>query len=150
MLTSAGFAFLHFAAVFVLVGALFYQWATLSRAPTWAEARRIQLCDNAYGLSAGVLLVVGLLRVYLFEKGAEYYFSNAFFLLKLALFILGGLLSIYPTLRFLAWRRQTRQGLPPLLSEREFSAITIILRLELGIVLLIALCASLMARGISL
>ena len=57
-----------------------------------------------------MLLVVGLLRVYYFEKGAAFYFGNAFFIAKLALFIVVGLLSIYPTLEFSAWRKALKQA----------------------------------------
>jgi putative membrane protein len=41
-------------------------------------------------------------------KGAAYYMVNAFFWTKMGLFVAVGLLSIAPTLRFLAWRRQLR------------------------------------------
>ena len=56
------------------------------------------------GIAAGVLLVVGLVRVVWLEKGAAYYFANHAFLTKLTLFIVVGLLSIVPTLEFLSWR----------------------------------------------
>ena len=69
-----------------------------------------------FGISAGILLVVGLMRVYYFEKGATYYFHTWTFLAKLTLFILIGLLSIVPTLEFLSWRAAVRQGQAPTVS----------------------------------
>jgi putative membrane protein len=92
------------------------------------------------GISAGVLLVVGLLRVFYFEKGAAFYFHNAAFIAKLVLFVLVALLSIYPTLKFLSWKK----GLDP----ASVPAIRRILHLELAGVVLILLFAALMARGI--
>jgi len=63
---------------------------------TLASARRLQVTDLVLGIAAGALLVVGLLRVFFFEKGAEYYFHSHAFLAKFSLFIVIGLLSIIP------------------------------------------------------
>jgi putative membrane protein len=57
-------------------------------------------------------------------------------------------LSIYPTIRFIKWRAQTSQGVAPVVGASEYRRIIVMLRLELGLLLAMALCASLMARGI--
>lgn len=150
MVISAIFAFLHFLAVFAIFATVFLEWQTMSPAPTHAEARRIQRCDTWFGIAAGVVLVVGLLRVFYFEKGKAFYFANPFFNAKLTLFVLVGLLSIYPTVRFLKWREQTRQGLAPIVSPDEYRRIMLMLRAEMALLLGLALCASLMARGVGL
>jgi putative membrane protein len=150
MMTSAIFAFLHFLAVFGIFATLFLEWQTMSPAPTHAEARRIQRCDGWFGIFATLVLVVGTLRVFFFEKGKAFYLSNPFFHAKLTLFIVIGLLSIYPTIRFLKWRAQTKQGLAPNVSADEYRRIMIMLRAELVLLLGMALFASLMARGIGL
>ena len=150
MATSALFAFLHFLAVFGVFATVFLQWQTMSPAPSRAEALRIQRCDRWYGMFALMLVVVGLLRVYYFEKGREFYFSNPFFNVKMTLFVLVGLLSIYPTVRFIKWRAQTRQGAAPVVSADQHRRIMWVLRAELLLLLGAAICASLMARGIGL
>jgi putative membrane protein len=150
VLISAFFAFLHFFAVFGIVSAVFFQWFTMSKAPSCIEAKRIQLCDRWYGVFSVVLLVVGFLRVLYFEKGKDFYFSSPFFRLKLALFLVLGLLSIYPTVKFISWRKETSLEKPPIIPERQYTAISRILNLELLVLLAIALCASLMARGLGL
>jgi putative membrane protein len=150
MATSALFAFLHFFAVFGVFATVFLEWQTMSPAPTRAEALRIQRCDRWYGMFAMTLVVVGLLRVYYFEKGRAFYFSNPIFNAKMTLFVLVGLLSIYPTLRFIRWRAQTRQGAAPVVSADEYRRIMMVLRTELFLLLCAAICASLMARGIGL
>ena len=150
MVISAVFAFFHFFAVFGIFATVFVEWQTMSRTPTYAEARRIQLCDKWFGIFAGVVLVVGLLRVFYFEKGKAFYTSNPFFHAKLMLFVLVGLLSIYPTVRFIKWRAQTNQGLAPAVSADEHKRIMVVLRAELVLLLGMALCASLMARAVSL
>jgi len=150
VIISALFAFLHFVAVFGIVATVFLEWQTMSAAPTHAEARRMQLCDRWYGIFAALVLIVGFLRVYYFEKGSAFYSGNPFFRAKLTLFILVGLLSIYPTVRFIKWRPQTRQGAAPRVAEGEYGRIMFALRAELVLLLGMALCASLMARGIGL
>ena len=150
MVIRAIFAFLHFAAVFGIVATLFLEWQTISRTPTLAEAKRIQVCDRWYGLCAMAVLVIGFLRVFYFEKGQAFYFASPFFHAKLTLFILIGLLSIYPTVRFIKWRVPIAQGLSPMLDEKEYTWIVMALRAELVLLLGMALCASLMARGVEL
>jgi len=150
MVTSAFFAFLHFVAVFGVVATVFLEWQTMSPAPTHAEALRLQRCDRLYGQFAMLLVVVGLLRVYFFEKGKAFYFGNPVFNAKMTLFVLVGLVSIYPTVRFIKWRAQTRQGAAPLVSAKEYGRIMMSLRIELLLLLGTALCASLMARGVGL
>ena len=112
------------------------------------SARKLRALDAVYGASAGLLLIVGLLRVFYFEKGAAFYFGNAFFIAKLTLFIIVGLLSIYPTLQFAAWRKALKVGQLPPVDESRLHAIRRIIHWELAGIALILLCAALMARGI--
>ena len=150
MVTSSAFAFLHFLAVFGIFAAIFLEWQTMSPAPSHAEATRIQRSDRWYGILAGVVLVVGFLRVYYFEKGKDFYVANPWFHAKLTLFLVIGLLSIYPTVRFIKWRAQTKQGLAPAVTATEYRRIIAVLRAELVLLLAMAVCASLMARGVGL
>ena len=148
MIVSALFAFLHFVAVFGIFGTVFLEWQTMSPNPSYAEAKRIQLCDRWYGIFAGIVLIVGFLRVYYFEKGHAFYTASPFFHAKLTLFVLVGLLSIYPTVRFIRWRPQTSKGQAPVVSAQEYRRIINVLRAELLLLLGMALCASLMARAV--
>ena len=100
------FAFLHHIAAFTLFAALVVELILIREVLTVGTARRLQVADMVFGISAGVLIVVGLLRVFYFEKGAYYYFHTWTFIAKLALFVIIGLVSIIPTLEFLSWRRQ--------------------------------------------
>jgi len=149
MIINSLIAFLHFIAAFGIACTLFFEWLTFSKSPTYIEAKRIQQCDRWYGILAGIILVAGFLRVYYFEKGSAYYFSNPFFLVKLCLFLIVGLLSVYPTIKFIAWRKDMRTGQPPVISDKEFTAISFILNLELCLLAALVLSASLMARGVS-
>jgi putative membrane protein len=150
MVIGASFAFLHFVAVFGIVSAIALEWQTMSRNPSYAEARRLQRCDQWYGIFALVVLIVGFLRVFYFEKGPAFYMASPFFQAKIALFILVGLLSIYPTMRFRKWRPHTSKGEAPAISEEEYRRIMLFLRTELVLLLGVALCASLMSRAVGL
>jgi len=137
---SAFFAFLHHVAAFALVAALVVEFVLIRDELSPTVVRKLARADMVLGISAGILLVVGLLRVFYFEKGAAYYFHSATFIAKLALFILVALLSIYPTVRFLSWRKGIDAASVP--------AVRRILHLELVGVVLILLFAALMADGI--
>lgn len=145
---AAFFAFLHHLAAFALVAALTAELVLLRNELTVENARRILRFDIAYGISAGVLLVAGLLRVFHFEKGAAYYFQSAPFLAKLALFAAVGLLSIVPTREFLSWRKALRRGGIPVGDPRRLKTIRSVIHWELVCLVPILVFAVLMARGI--
>ena len=145
---SALFAYLHHLAAFALVACLAIEFVLIRGELGMVGARRLQRVDMVFGLSSGIVLLVGLLRVFYFEKGASYYFHSWPFLAKLVLFLAVGLLSIPPTMEFLSWSRQLRQGQAPSLSEARRRRLKAFMHLELAGVALILLCAVLMARGI--
>jgi putative membrane protein len=148
MIASSLFAFLHFVAAFGIVATVVVEWLTFSKTPSLAEARRIQFVDRWYGIFAGVILIVGFLRVYYFEKGSEFYFSSPFFMVKMTLFAIAGLLSIYPTVKYIQWGKDTKQNRAPVIGDQEYSRIALVLKIEMALLLGIVLSASLMARGI--
>ena len=149
-MTSAIMAFLHHLAAFTLTGAIIYELVAFHKDLTLAEARRIQRMDIVYGISAGVVLIVGLLRVFNFEKGAPFYAQNLFFWTKMAGFALVALLSIYPTVRFLSWIKSFAKNEPPQMTDQEVSTIKLILRLEMVGIAIILLSAALMASGVGM
>ena len=149
-MNSAIMAFLHHLAAFTLVGTLLYEHTAFRKDLTFAEARRLQRMDLVYGISAGVVLIIGLLRVFYFEKGAPFYAQNLFFWTKMAGFALVALLSIYPTIRFLSWNKFFAKNQVPEISDRDAARIKLILRLELVAIAVIILSAALMARGIGM
>lgn len=142
------FAFLHHAAAFMLVASLAIERAALSGSFTLDAARQLLRADRAYGIAAGVILIVGGLRVGLFEKTPVYYAHSVPFILKVALFIAVGLLSIWPTLQFLSWRGALAQGVLPQVAPATLARLHRIVRIELALAGLIILCAALMAKGV--
>jgi putative membrane protein len=87
------------------------------------------------------------LRVFFFEKGSAYYFSNTWFLLKLGLFVAAALISIYPTVQFIRWGSELEQGIAPGLDGAAVKRLKRAIHWELVLIAAILLCASLMAKG---
>ena len=145
--SSAFMAFVHHAAAFTLVSALAVEVALFKPPLSLIQAQRLVRTDMLFGVSAGVLLVVGLLRVAYFETGPAYYWHDGFFLLKFAAFLLAALVSIYPTVIFLSWNQTLRAGTAPEISTERARRVRMCLMLELAAILIILLCAALMARG---
>ena len=144
------FAFLHHIAAFTLFAALVVELILIREVLTVGTARRLQVADMVFGISAGVLIVIGLLRVFYFEKGATYYFHTWTFITKLALFLIIGLVSIIPTLEFLSWRKAVKQGQAPSVSPERLSTLRSIIHWELVGIVVIILMAALMAKGVGL
>ena len=149
-MTSALMAFLHHVFAFTLTACLVYEFATYHKNMSIEEARRIQKVDLTYGISAGLLLIVGLLRVFFFEKGVNFYIHSPFFWVKMAAFAIVGLLSIDPTIRYIRWNKLLKENQPPATSEAEFKRTRFLLWLEVIGLVIILFSAALMARGIGM
>jgi putative membrane protein len=141
------FAFLHHVAAFALVSSLSLELMLVHQPLTLANARRLMRIDAVLGASAGLLLVVGLLRVFVFEKSPDYYFSNLAFVIKLGVFIALASLSLLPTLEFLSWRKAVRAGHLPDIDERRLRKVQAVIHGELAGIVVILLCAAVIAKG---
>jgi putative membrane protein len=146
MTTTIALAFVHHAAAFIVVGALMTELVVLRNDLTVASARSVLRMDTAYGVAALVLLIAGLLRVFYTEKGAAYYFASGPFLTKLTLFVIVGLLSIYPTMTFLGWRKALRDQRVPELDPGVRRKVRMLIHIELTLLFVIMLMAVMMAR----
>jgi putative membrane protein len=147
MYMTAVMAFLHHLSAFTVVGALVAEVVLFKPPLNIVQARRLQRTDNLFGISAGVLLVIGLLRVFYFEKGAGYYFTDAFFLTKLLAFLAAAGISIYPTVLFLSWSKALKEGVVPEMSATQVRRTRMCLMLEMTAIVVILFCAPFMARG---
>lgn len=150
------FAFLHHLFAFTLVAAIAVEFVLIGQAQpdaqgnsglTHAIAKRLVAADAVLGIAAGLLLAVGLCRVFFFEKGETYYFHNHAFLAKLSVFIVVGLLSIMPTLEFLSWRGALNTGQAPKADPGKLRFIKKFIHGELAAIVIILACAAIMARG---
>lgn len=134
----------HFIAVFAIVGAIFAEQFLISKTMTRSEIKRISKVDAIYGLGALVVLLAGFALWFWVGKPASFYSRNWIFHTKLTLFIVLGLMSIYPTVFFFKNRKgddlETMIEVP--------SMVIILLRLELVLIIIMPLLASYMSLGI--
>ncbi len=140
-------AYLHYLSIFVLFALLSIEHLQFKLPLDLTRARRLVIIDLAYGMAAGAVLLTGLARVIWYGKGTAYYLGNSLFHAKVGLFVVVAVLSILPTFVFLNWRNQLKAGQVPLVSPRQAKLVTMVIRLELLLLLIIPLLAVLMARG---
>ena len=146
MLTDLLLAAAHHLLVFALVAMLVAE-AILLRGPLDnAGIQRLARLDGGYGASAGLLLVVGLCRIAFGVKAHDFYLHNPWFHAKLGMFVLVGLLSILPTMRFLRWRKAQRANPGFVPDAAQLASLRTILRIELALLAAIFVLAAAMAR----
>src|SRR5690348_11149819 len=118
-MTDLILAIIHHLLVFSLAAILAAELAMIRPGLAGAGLRRLGIADLHYGALAGAILVVGFLRVFYGVKGPAAYLPNPFFWAKIGTFAVVGLLSVPPTIRILAWRRQARADPAFALSEAD-------------------------------
>jgi len=141
-------AFIHHVAAFLIVATLMVELVVLKSELTVTSARSVLRMDMVYGVAALVLLAVGFVRVFHTEKGPAYYFDSGPFLVKLGLFLAVGLLSIYPTITFMGWRKALRAGRVPEFEAGTRRKIRMLVHIELTLLFIIMLMAIMTARGV--
>lgn len=144
MYTEIIVRYLHFIGIFTWVSALAAQWLLLQPVLTRRAIQRLAKIDMVYGLSAVLVVGMGLTLWFGVGKPAEFYNTNGIFHLKVTLAVLVGLLSIIPTIFF---ARQRKGNAPEELVEVP-AKIKRIVTLELILMAIIPLLATLMAAGI--
>lgn len=144
MTTELLLRYLHFISVFTIVGTVVSEHLLLKKEMSRGELSRLSRVDAVYGLAALTLVTVGLtLWLGGYGKPTEFYSKNGVFHAKLTLFILVGLLSIYPTVFFIRSRKGDSAEVV-----KVPAIIFWLLRVELLLLSVIPLLAVLMARGI--
>ena len=138
--------YLHFLSILTIAATVLGEYLLLKPVMTRKEIGRLSKIDAFYGLAAIVLLGAGLTLWFGgISKPTFYYSKNWIFHLKVGLFALVGILSIYPTVFFIKQRKGDAAETIDIPSKLIW-----MIRLELILLLIIPLLATLMARGIGL
>ena len=148
MWLDAALAYLHFIAIFVLFAFLTVQAVVLKRP---LDQRAVQILARADSWAAGAaaaVLLTGFLRAGLGAKGGDFYFSAWPIYVKIALFVIVGLMSIKPTLAYIQWRRAYERDAAWSVPQAEHGLVRKIVMAEVHIAALIPLVAVIMARGL--
>lgn len=138
--------YLHFAGIITLFASLVIEYVLFKPQLSIEKRVLIRKADAYYGLASVIILATGFMKAFMYGKGADYYFHNTFIWLKLILFTIIGLLSIYPTVVFFKWKKLNDSDL--VLQEKQYKGIKRIILLELLLAFFIPLFATLMARGL--
>jgi putative membrane protein len=141
-MTMVLFNYGHFLGLAAFAAALAVELTLFRRRVDGRTARRLAMADLVYGLAAALVIATGLLKLFAGDKPAAYYGHNAFFHVKLTVFLLIFLMSIYPTMQFVRNRRAADGDVV------EYPALVgTLLKVELAATALLPLLAVLMARG---
>lgn len=148
MTTEALLAYAHFLAILTMTVFLASEAALCRK--EWMNAavvERLARVDLIYGISAIAVLATGLARTWWGMKGTGWYWTQPLLHTKVTLFVVIGLLSIGPTVRFLRWRRALRAtGALP--SDVEVRNTRRLIMIEAHLLALIPLFAVFLARGV--
>ena len=148
MWLDAVLAYLHFVSIFALFGFLTSE-AVIIRRPL--DAERIRLLgrlDLWYFGAAMAVLLTGFLRLGLGAKGAEFYLSAWPVYVKIGLFVAVGMMSVYPTLAFVRWRRALDHDAGWTVPAAEHRRYRRMVMAEIHLAALIPVFAVIMSRGL--
>ncbi len=146
MLTDFVLASFHHVLIFALMAALAAELVLVRPGMSEPLISRIARIDQAFGALSVAVIVVGVCRVVWGLKGWEAYSGNVWFWHKMAAFLVVGLLSILPTIRFLRWRKAAATDADYVVGDLEVRTVRRFMHAEAGIFLLIPIFAAAMAR----
>ena len=137
----------HHIAVFTLVALFAAEFALLRPGLSGPRIKQLSGLDAAYGVMAGVVIVIGLLRVFFGSIEESYYWSNHAFWGKMLAFLVMGLLTIPPTLAIRRWLKASAGEADYVPPAAEITASRRYIHLQAGVLVLIPIFAAAMARG---
>lgn len=133
--------YLHIASIMGLCSCLVLEHLMVKAQMTKEELKKIIFVDAIYGISAVLILITGLLLWFAVGKPSDFYTQNSIIHIKVTIFIVIGLLSIYPTKFFLKSRKSTEETiiLPKM--------IIMLIRTSLLLVMILPFLAIMLAQG---
>jgi putative membrane protein len=148
MALDAVLAYLHYISIFTLFAFLTTQAMLLRQVLDAPLIRLVGRVDLWYFGSAIAALATGFLRAGLGAKGGDFYFGSWPIYLKIALYFVVAILSVYPTLAFVRWRRALEHDAhwrPPASEQARYRKLVMV---QLHVAALIPAVAVIMARGL--
>lgn len=145
MTTDILIRYLHFLGIFIVFAAVLGQHLLLKGTVPRSIIAKAQRFDIAYAIAVVVVLGTGLLQWFSGAKPAVFYSSNPVFHTKLTLFLVVGLVSIYPSV----YLGKQKKGDP---SEQVTipKGLVHCVRLELLLLVVMPLLAVIMAKGLGI
>ena len=132
----------HHLLIFGLFGVIVVELITMHRGIDRPGIDLVASVDRWYGVLAVLILIVGFSRAIFAAKGWDYYARNGFFMAKMATFAVIGLLSVWPTVCFIRWRRASVSP-----DAAQVATVRRLVYLDLALFALLPAFAAAMARG---
>ncbi|WP_026957478.1 DUF2214 family protein [Aliagarivorans taiwanensis] len=147
MLLQAINAGLHVIAIVLLAGALCSEAFLFRQGMREDDVEKLLMADFLHAFSTIMIFITGAMRIVIFEEVSANYLDNPYFGLKMLVFFVVVLLSLYPTTTFYRWRKAIRQGSPSMISYRQHGAVIWLIRMELCSLLVIPMLVALSRMG---
>ncbi len=148
MWLDAILAYLHFTAVFLLFSFMVVETMMMRGTLDAASVRVLGRVDIWFFGSAIAALVTGFLRLVWGAKGPDFYLASWPIYVKVALFLAVGIISVWPTLRFIQWRRMFERDPAWKVPDGERRLVRRLIMVEVHLAALIPLVAVVMSRGL--
>ncbi len=133
--------YIHFIGIMGLTASLVGAHLLISKEVRLEQFRKLVITDMVYGISAVMVLISGLALWLWVGKPADFYSTNWILHLKLTLFVLVFLISLYPT-RFFLKNRKSKEDVIVMPK-----SIIMIIRMELLFVFILPFLGVLLASG---
>ena len=147
MTLEAILAYLHLLAILTMVVFISSE-AALCRVQ-WLNAavvERLAKIDRVYGIAALAVIATGVARTVWGVKGSAWYWTNPLLHAKLTLVVVIAVISIFPTLTFIRWRKALRDN-GALPGEAEIRKTRKLVMVQAHLLAIIPLIAVFLARG---
>ena len=140
-------AYLHLLAILTMVVFIASE-AALCRVQ-WLNAavvERLAKIDRVYGIAALAVIATGVARTVWGIKGSAWYWTNPLLHAKLTLVVVIAVISIFPTLTFIRWRKAVRNN-GALPGEAEIKKTRKLVMVQAHLLAIVPLIAVFLARG---
>ena len=145
-MTDLWLAIAHHILVFGLVIMLAAESALARQGLGASDAKRLAGLDIGYGVTAVLIIVVGIHRIIFGAKGYVYYVGNVWFWAKMATFATMAILSIQPTIRIRTWRKAVRADPSAVPAADDINRVRGRMRLQILLIFVVVTFAAIMAR----
>lgn len=135
------FRYIHFIGIMSLAATLVAEHLIISSQMSMKQFKKVVFIDLIFGISAVLTLIGGLALWLWVGKDASFYSTNWVFHVKLTMFILIALVSIYPTMFFLKNRKKDSETI------NVPKSIIMFIRLELALLFILPFLGALISKA---
>ena len=140
-------AYLHFTAIMAFAGLLTAEWMLCNEQLQPDHVRLLARVDAAYVATAVVVLLSGGLLLVGYDRHVWYTLTHPIFWAKFVVFVVIGLVAIYPSLQFQRWNRAIAAGRERILTTRDIRWTRRVILVEIALLAVLPLLAAWLARA---